>query len=316
MSATSASRTRCSWRRPRRAAVATPHAPTAAAPATATQLAPPKKPAATAKASSSSELTLVINLERRPDRIAALERLKLPFEWSRMDAVDGRKLDWDALGNPRGDGDFDGLVHQDAVKEAKWAQSKAMPTICKRTGSFSPHLTLGAVGIALSQRKCWQRLLASTSTDYALILEDDISSYAPDFNRKLQRLLRMLPPTWCVCFLGFHESTGKLLRAGQDPRIMEVPNGAVLTGLYGYLVHKRGAKALLAQGALFPLRHQVDVAVSQMAWPRGSRFAIDPEGVLLTSPKSEEGKCDTDIQTLGKPSERAHAELPRSMLRL
>ena len=82
---------------------------------------------------------------------------------------------------------------------------------------------------------------------------------------------------------------------------------------------ERGAKALLSSapgGGLFPLRHQVDVAVSQMAWPPGSRFAIHPEAVLLTSPKSEEGKCDTDIQTLGKPSEMAHAQLPRNMLRL
>ena len=53
-----------------------------------------------------------------------------------------------------------------------------------------------------------------------------------------------------------------------------------------------------------------------MAWPRGARFAIDPEAVLLTSPKSEEGACDTDIQTLGRPSEQAHAELPRDMLRM
>ena len=47
-----------------------------------------------------------------------------------------------------------------------------------------------------------------------------------------------------------------------------------------------------------------------------TRFAVDPEGVLMTSPKSEVGKCDTDIQTLGAPTERAHAALPREMMRL
>ena len=77
-----------------------------------------------------------------------------------------------------------------------------------------------------------------------------------------------------------------------------------------------GAQALLAKSKLFPLRHQVDVAVSQLPWGRGARFAIDPEGVLLTSPKSEEGQCDTDIQCLGHPSEMAHAQLPRTMMRL
>ena len=107
-----------------------------------------------------------------------------------------------------------------------------MPTICKRTGSFSPHLTLGAVGIALSQRKCWQRLLASPpAIEYALVLEDDIAKCAADFPSQLQRVLRILrhsSPQWCVCFLGYHESTGQLLPSRRDPRLMEGPNGAVL----------------------------------------------------------------------------------------
>ena len=267
-------------------------------------------------ASKSGELTLVINLERRPDRVAALKKMKLPFEWTRLDAVDGRTLSWDALGKSSGH-EFAGLVHPDAVREAVWAEKQEMPTICRSTGSFSPHLTLGAVGIALSQRKCWQTLLESgPATDYAFIMEDDISSIAPDFVEKLKLIVRSLPPTWCVCFLGFHESSGTLLHRSKPPGVMEIPNGACLTGLYGYLISRRGAKALLAPKALFPLRHQIDVAVSQMPWPKGTRFCIDPNGVMLTSPKSEEGACDTDIQTLGRPREKAHADLPRTMMRL
>ena len=38
--------------------------------------------------------------------------------------------------------------------------------------------------------------------------------------------------------------------------------------------------------------------------------------VLLTSPKSEVGKCDTDVQTLGSPDREAHRMLPKNMLRL
>ena len=159
-------------------------------------------------------------------------------------------------------------------------------------------------------------LESGSATDYALILEDDISSIAADFNAKLKLIVRTLPSTWCVCFLGFHESSGKLLHPAKPPAVMPVPNGACLTGLYGYVVSRRGAKALLAARALFPLRHQVDVAVSQMPWPKDTRFCVDPNGVLLTSPKSEEGACDTDIQTLGRQSEKAHAALPRTMMRL
>jgi GR25 family glycosyltransferase involved in LPS biosynthesis len=238
----------------------------------------------------SSQLILVINLERRPDRVAALLKLKLPFEWSRLDAVDGRALSWSALASGGGS-PYAGLVHADAVREAQFAEQRGLPTICRSTGSFSPHLTLGAVGIALSQRKCWQTLLEARGPEFALVLEDDISSVAPQFVAKVAKLMRMLPSTWQLCFLGYHESSGKLLSASAEPRVMELPAGACVTGLYGYLIHKRGARTLLADNALFPLRHQVDVAVSQLAWPRGARFAVDPAAVLLTSPKSEEGKC-------------------------
>ena len=56
--------------------------------------------------------------------------------------------------------------------------------------------------------------------------------------------------------------------------------------------------------------------MSQYPWPDASRFALRPEGVLLASPKSEVGKCDTDVQTLGAPTEDAHAALPSTMVRL
>ena len=36
--------------------------------------------------------------------------------------------------------------------------------------------------------------------------------------------------------------------------------------------------------------------------------------VLVACPKSEEGKCDTDVQTLGQPSQRAHAAMPKGMM--
>lgn len=300
------------WRPARRA-----RDPTAAKASVVSSTSGASEPARARPKPSVSALTLVINLERRPDRIAALHKLKLGFAWERLDAVDGRALSWDALG-AGGSSPYAGLVQADAIREAAWAAQHNMPTICRRTGSFSPHLTLGAVGVALSQRKAWQKLLecADGGPQHALIMEDDIATIAPDFSAQLARLLKALPSTWHICFLGYHESTGRLLPASRPPRPMELPNGTCVTGLYAYLVHRRGARALLASGGLFPLRHQIDVAASQFAWPRAARFALDPEGVLMTSPKSEEGKCDTDIQTLGAPTERAHASLPRTMLRL
>jgi GR25 family glycosyltransferase involved in LPS biosynthesis len=253
-------------------------------------------------------LGLLINLDRRADRLAKIRALRLPLEWERLEAVDGRTLSWAKLGQ-------DQVLHPDALTEAQWAEAHSLPTICRETGSFSPHLTYGAVGCALSHRKAWQALLDSPPyRECALIMEDDLSGVARQFDLQLGRLLSELPNTWHIVFLGYHESSGRLLPVKQSPRHFEQPPAMCLTGLYAYLLHRRGAQALLQPQAVFPLRHQVDVAVSLYPWPAGSRFILDPQAVLAACPKSEDGACDTDVQSLGKPTERAHAAIPQSMM--
>ena len=71
--------------------------------------------------------------------------------------------------------------------QARWASSREVPTICRASGSFSPHLTLGAVGCALAHRAAWERLAASTSHDWALIAEDDLHAVAQPFASRRQR---------------------------------------------------------------------------------------------------------------------------------
>ena len=296
---------RSCWRPPRRTTAAASAAIPAAIPATAEQSTPtaPVPP-------SPAPLHLVINLARRADLLAALQRLPLGVPWERLDAVDGRSLTWDSIGAM-------GALHADALREARWAESEDVPTICRRTGSFSPHFTIGSVGCALSHRKAWETLAASPTSDWALILEDDVSRVAKDFQRQLRRLVKALPATWRLVYLGFHESTGQLLPSAAMPSFVEIPKQSAVTGLFGYLLHQRGAATLLAPLAIFPLRYQVDVAVSNGGlWPVGTRFAIHPEAVLLASPKSEEGACDTDVQSLGHPAKQAHRNLPQTMLRL
>ncbi len=81
--------------------------------------------------------------------------------------------------------------------QARWASSREVPTICRASGSFSPHLTLGAVGCALAHRAAWERLAASTSHDWALIAEDDLHAVAQPFASRRQRYSRLtLTPTY------------------------------------------------------------------------------------------------------------------------
>lgn len=79
---------------------------------------------------------------------------QLPLE--RLAAVDGRSLSWETLLR-------EGTLTKEAGEEAAFAEEKQLPTICSHTGSFSPHLTLPAVGCALSHRKAWERIAKQAS---------------------------------------------------------------------------------------------------------------------------------------------------------
>ena len=294
---------------PSEARLLTCSASAAAAAADASSSSAPAAPAApSARAEEEwKELVLAINLDRRPDRLEALTA----HDWGdlsleRMAAVDGKKLEWDALVR-------DGHVTEEGAKEARYTEAEQLPTICRHTSSFSPHLTLAAVGCALSHRRAWERIAKQSACEWGLVLEDDVSGVAPNFANQLRHVVRRLPRTWAICYLGYHESDNSLIPSGGYPVMKEV-QAAQLTGLFGYVVTRAAATELLADRALFPLRHQIDVALSKRNWPRGSRFALKIDEVLLTSPRSEDGACDTDVQTLGPPGVDAHANLPADML--
>ena len=91
-----------------------------------------------------------------------------------------------------------------------------------------------------------------------------------------------------------------------------MPADATITGLFGYLLRRSAARALLEEGKVFPLRNQIDVAMKSHAW-RGGRYGTHPECSLLASPRSEDGACDTDVQTLGKADVLAHTSLMDGM---
>ncbi len=88
------------------------------------------------------------------------------------------------------------------------------------------------------------------------------------------------------------------------------------TGLFGYMLRKSAAAELLSCKETFPLRHQIDVQLGTRHWRNMSRYALSPEAVLVHSPKSEEGGCDTDVQTLSaEGAGKAHgAMLPHMLL--
>merc|ERR1711879_385994 len=110
--------------------------------------------------------------------------------------------------------------------------------------------------------------LAESNYTWALILEDDITAIADDFDENLRAVLTRLPETWEFCYLGFH--TGSLLPKGRQCGDSLTPlsklgasPGAWLAGLWGYLVSKEGAKELLRY--CWPMTWQIDKQVGGLS---------------------------------------------------
>ena len=190
---------------------------------------------ASKKGKAAAQLVLVINLKRREDRLRKLRgvlrgRLKA---WERIDAVDGQRLTWDDVAQhmtPR------------ALEQAMWAQEKSVPTICAKTGSFSPHFSLGGVACALSHRKAWQRLATSKVHDWALILEDDLACVSVDLDGALERCVGSLPSSWQLCLVGFHESSGHLHTPEMRMRVSELGPDESQTGLFGHVSRRSNSE--------------------------------------------------------------------------
>lgn len=259
------------------------------------------------KRKSDSPLVLVINLRRREDRLRKLRgvlRGRLST-WERVDAIDGRKLTWD-----------DAAQHltPKALAQARWAEEKTIPTICGKTGSFSPHFTLGGIACALSHKKAWQRLASSKQHDWALILEDDLACVSVELDGALERCVSSLPSSWQLCMVGYHESSGHLHTPEMRMRVSELGPDESQTGLFGYLLRKSAAVELISCRQIWPLSNQIDVQLGRRHWRAMSRFTVSPDSVLVHSPKSEEGDCDTDVQSLGASDKKAHGSMQKGML--
>ena len=102
-------------------------------------------------------------------------------------------------------------------------------------------------------------------------MEDDVSRVVERLDETLDRVVAQLPSGWQFCFVGYHESTGELLPPGKRVRMAELGVDEGQTGLFAYLLKRSAAVELLADRDVFPLRHQIDVAVRSHPRPRVPR---------------------------------------------
>lgn len=226
--------------------------------------------------------TYVVNLRRRPDRRARMERL-LPASWDVQ-----YTSDWDG---PM-DGQAIDPAHLPGFGLYPWQIPSDNPW-------WSRPLKLGEVGCAISHWMCWQKA-AADGADLALILEDDAVLPGHCSARLQYQLTRLwvIDPHWDLLYLG---------RWAVDDADEPVADGIVRPGFsyctFGYLLSPSGLAALLSCGferalipvdELFPalyLDHpREDI---RALYPRRlNAYALDPP--LITQLPKDEAGSDTE----------------------
>jgi collagen beta-1,O-galactosyltransferase len=226
--------------------------------------------------------TYVVNLKRRADRRARMERM-LPATWDVQftsdwnGPMDGQAIDPDDLPG------F-GLYPWELPSDNPW---------------WSRPLKLGEVGCAISHWMCWQKA-AADAADPALILEDDAVLLDHCAARLQSRLARLsaIDPQWDLLYLG---------RWARDDEDRAVTEGIVHPGYsyctFGYLLSASGLAAVLNCGferALIPVDELIPALYMdhprediRSLYPKRLRaYALEPP--LITQLPKDEAGSDTE----------------------
>ena len=217
---------------------------------------------------------LVINLERRPDRMARFSATNgFLSRLQRFPACDGRSVDRERL-------------------------------IAEGTIDARITCTSGALGCALSHRAVWLQALEKGDTT---VFEDD-AVVNGNFEAQTQRLIAQLPPVWDIIYWGWNFDVPVVvdLLPGVGPVVMHCSQSSLRQGLQqfqaldlsprlmrllrfcgalAYTVSARGAERLLR--GCFPLMpdfYGIDLAMARLAPTMNAAVALPP---LAVSPNDD-----------------------------
>lgn len=244
--------------------------------------------------------TVVISLERRPDRMqGCVERFASVCPELRLNqvaAVDGRTtaistnlatLSWDSTEN---------TVYQRIRSIRKgWDD---LHTYHERVMDLSP----GERGCSASHIQAWRRCLATGSDAPLLVLEDDAAPM-PDFGGILKRALAALPDDAGVLYLGYSQAAG-----WRRELSAELVESEYVWTTVGYLIWPAAARLLLSK---LPVNQPVDNFMAQAcASGELKAYCIRPKIIR----QSDAWNCGSDIrhsdeQYWGPDSDIIHSEV-------
>lgn len=211
---------------------------------------------------------IYINLDRRLDRnlnvIEQLKKVGLEKMSERFSAIDGKKLDLNNMDT--------NIISPGGIEYAK------------KSDIIYTHLTVGAIGCAMSHKAIYQKIL-DENINSCLILEDDIT-IDDRFNEKiniLENYIKQNRLDFDLFFLGFHPGT----------TYDNTYKYKSVYGLFGYIVTNSGAKKLLD---LFPITYQIDTEISKNT-DKINIYGVDVLNKIILSDQSQYSyKFGTDIQ--------------------
>jgi GR25 family glycosyltransferase involved in LPS biosynthesis/GT2 family glycosyltransferase len=214
---------------------------------------------------------LVINLDRRPDRLETFQsRVQLPCD--RYAAVDGAHL----------------------------VATRGIEQLFCRNDYFYRN---AMIGCALSHLDVWVRLVNDTEADVYVVLEDDIE-VADDFTTKCRATLDFMREQgveWDVIMLGHHLYVPPDVRVTDAPLTIEkwdTIKSLTLSagGTGGYMISKKGARDLLAFVQRLGMLNGIDTMI-QHACDTISVYYVEPHIVFADAMTMENLETiDTDIQ--------------------
>lgn len=186
---------------------------------------------------------LVLNLRRRPDRLAAVQRA-LPAEWRACAAY---TTDWD------GPVDGERIVDASTLANAHVGVYKHWRLASSSNSWWCRDMKKGEIGCAYAHYRVWreaQRAFdADASLECVLVFEDD-AYFVEDAVQRLQRALRCELPqrdaAWQLVYLGRvplerHKETAPHVASGH-----QLLRPAFSYCTYAYALSRRGTEALLA----------------------------------------------------------------------
>jgi GR25 family glycosyltransferase involved in LPS biosynthesis/tetratricopeptide (TPR) repeat protein len=209
----------------------------------------------------------VLNLLRRSDRRENMKREMKDARFDFKDAVDGRLLRSD---DPR------------------------LLSFVGNDFNSNP----GAIGCAISHIELWKELMADTTTEYYIIMEDDIKLKDSWFT-DLLKISRQLEVTDTVMlgysmFSDVRKGAESLYRNDETPNIYELNVDRYIGGFFCYSINKNAAQKILRSLSVTGIKHGIDYLVMKTI-PELTKKEIRPQ--IAFTDWNEGGKpIDTDIQ--------------------